>query len=127
MLALPKVTKHIPRKREGMSDTHLKMIRKLPCVVTGRRPVEAHHLLTGPGIVRGMAYKSADCWAVPITKEVHDEIHNRFGNDYTYFQQRGINAPALARELWDASGDYSEMCRIVELYMKAAMKFRWSR
>ncbi len=123
MLAIPKVMKHKPRKREGMSEEHLKMIRKLPCVVTGRRPVEAHHLLQGPGVIRGMGYKSADQWAIPIHREVHHELHN-FGNDQVFFERQGINSTALARELWDASGDYSEMCRIVELYFKVGKKHR---
>lgn len=89
MLAIPKVMKHKPRKREGMSEEHLKMIRKLPCVVTGRRPVEAHHLLQGPGVIRGMGYKSADQWAIPIHREVHHELHN-FGNDQVFFERQGL-------------------------------------
>jgi len=123
MLAIPKVMKHKPRKREGMSEKHLEMIRQLPCVVTGRRPVEAHHLLRGPNVVRGMGMKAQDRWAVPVHADVHRKLH-AFGNDYVYFQQWAINSTALAEELWDATGDYPEMCRIVELHYKNGIKWR---
>lgn len=124
MLAIPKKTYHKPRKREGMSERHLEMIRQLPCVVTGRRPVEAHHLLRGPGIVRGMSIKAEDRWAIPVHSEIHHEIH-RLGNDEAYLNKHGINGTALAQDLWDMSGDFTAMSRIVERYHRISRQHQW--
>lgn len=125
MLAIPKVMKRIPRKREGMSEAHLKMIRQLPCVVTGRRPVEAHHLLRGPGIVRGMSIKAQDRWAIPVHVEIHREIH-KLGNDEAYLDKHGINGTALAQDLWNVSGDFTAMSRIVERYHRISRQYGYT-
>lgn len=125
MLAIPKVMKRIPRKREGMSEKHLEMIRQLPCVVTGRRPVEAHHLLRGPGIVRGMSIKAQDRWAIPVHVEIHREIH-KLGNDEAYLDKHGINGTALAQDLWNVSGDFTAMSRIVERYHRISRQYGYT-
>lgn len=124
MLAISKKTYHKPRKREGMSEKHLDMIRQLPCVVTGRRPVEAHHLLRGPGIVRGMGMKAEDRWAIPVSPYVHNEIHV-VGNDQAYLERYGINGTALAQDLWNMSGDFTAMSRIVERYHQISRRHAW--
>jgi len=124
MLAIPKVMKHKPRKREGMSEKHLEMIRQLPCVVTGRRPVEAHHLLRGPSVVRGIGIKAEDKWAIPVHPEVHHEIH-ALGNDQAYLEKHGINGTSLAQDLWNMSGDFTAMSRIVERYHQISRRHGW--
>lgn len=124
MLAISKKTYHKPRKREGMSEAHLKMIRQLSCVVTGRRPVEAHHLLRGPGIVRGIGFKAEDKWAIPVHAEIHREIH-ALGNDQAYLERYGINGTALAQDLWNMSGYFTAMSRIVERYHQISRRHGW--
>ena len=124
MLAIPKKIYHKPRKREGMSERHLEMIRQLPCVVTGRRPAEPHHLLKGPGVVRGMGMKSADKWAIPTHAEIHRAAHNA-GNDFAYFEGLGITPTDLAKDLWEVTEDYEAMSRIVERYHRISRQHQW--
>ncbi len=108
MLMFPKekATKHQRRWRDarpGMSPTHLKRVRRLPCCVCRRPgPSEAHHLKqTGAG-ERGMGLKSTDRWAVPMCNADHFLIENAGSkNEVEWFHERGVDVLGLANGLWD--------------------------
>jgi hypothetical protein len=56
------------------SKKYLDVVRALPCAVTGRYGVEAHHLIGhGQG---GMGLKSSDFLAFPLSPELHRELHD---------------------------------------------------
>lgn len=123
---IPKnLPKPVKRQREGMSSAHLKLIRALPCIVTGTvGGVDAHHLLKSGE--HGMGRKSSDRWAVPLRADQHRALHD-FGNEDEWFAERGIDARALAKALWASTGDIAAMWRIVfrarqEVELRAAAR-----
>lgn len=103
-----------PRKREGMSPTHLAWVRTLPCCCCPHPHGpggEAHHLLriqgqsgTAPGHRRGMGLKSPDRWAVPLCRAHHHALHQH-GGEESWFAGQGVDARSLAGRLWLVSGD----------------------
>ena len=57
------------------SKRYLDYVRSLPCVITGKDYVHAHHLIGhGEG---GMGLKSSDLLAFPLCPELHDELHRQ--------------------------------------------------
>lgn len=60
-------------KPERIKDkNYLKFIKEQPCVVTGIIGVDPHHFLTG-----GMGTKGSDYATIPLTRELHNELHNQ--------------------------------------------------
>lgn len=107
-----------------MSESHLAMVRKLPCCVCGYtgHNIEAHHLLrTGE---HGVGRKSSDRWAVGICKHHHLKLHAN-GDEEKFLADRGIDGRALASALWQHRGDQEAMERIVFRFrQEAALKLR---
>lgn len=101
------------KERDGMSQDHLALIRKLPCCITKGKGGEAHHLKSGTG-ERGMSVRSSDKWAVPVCRNAHEEIE-RAGtkNERSHFLARGIDPHELARALWANTGDIDAMRRVL--------------
>ena len=118
----PRIPKNLPqpirRERAGMSRDHLDLVRQLPCLISGRLPAgHAHHLLrTGE---HGMGRKSSDRWAVPLAPDQHDALH-RQGDEDAFFARHGIDARAVARELWSNTGNLPAMRRIIDRARQAA-------
>lgn len=105
-------------KRDGNSEKHLELIRKLPCIITGREPAgTAHHLKTGPARKeRGMGLTATDRWALPMNWDDHLNGVERVGStrELAWFQERGIRDPyAVAKSLWDASPNFERMRQLV--------------
>jgi hypothetical protein len=115
----------VPRVRDGMSESHLAMVRKLPCCVCeGCGPVNAHHLLrTGDPTQRGTGRKAADKFAIPLGMRCHTFLHAH-GNDEVYLMGLGIDGRALASALWAARGDQEAMERIVFRFRQTAEQKR---
>lgn len=111
----PRIPRAVPtgqrEPRDGMSTSHLAMVRLLPCLACGASGCEAHHLLLADP-TRGMSRKAADRWAIPVDRACHAEIH-RLGYDEAMFTAMGIDARAVASALWAARGDQDRMERIV--------------
>lgn len=108
--------KHVHKKREGMSRTHVADMHALPCLACGAlKSVQAHHLLrTGE---HGGSLKSTDRWCVPLCFRCHDpnitgSVHHH-GNEDAWFAERGIDGRAIAAALWRVRGDPGAMLRIV--------------
>jgi len=107
------------KDRPGMSEAHLALVRKLPCVMTGQVPGgEAHHVKTGTG-ERGMGLRSTDKWAVPLSHDAHMELERAGSrNELAWFAMIGIDPVVLAQDLWAATGDLPKMTRIVIAHMR---------
>lgn len=102
--------------RDGMSPTHLDLIRKLPCCITKGHGGEAHHLKSGTG-ERGMSVRSSDKWAVPLEHNTHMEVEAAgTKNERTWFLERGIDPHELARALWSNTGNLEAMRKVLETH-----------
>lgn len=107
-------------KREGNCKKHLALIRKLPCCVTGKKaPNDPHHLKEGLAHERGLGRRSTDRWAVPLSREKHDEVE-RIGsrNEQAWFQKHGIaDSLELAAALWRNTGDLERMRKVLAAHV----------
>jgi len=99
------------RPREK-AEAHLKWIRTLPCLLTGRRDtVEAAHVRYGnPEYAKpqsGMGEKPHDRWTVPLIRALHREgPESQHGNnERAWWAHRGVDPLAVASALWGCSGD----------------------
>jgi hypothetical protein len=100
--------------REGMSDEHCRLIRKLPCSACGLIPAgEIHHLKSAGG--RGMGLRAPDKTGVPLCRIHHIQIEDAgTKREVETFQAWGIaNVHALAKALWNVTGDSGAMARVL--------------
>jgi hypothetical protein len=107
--------------RPGMSPSHLKRVRRLPCCVCGARgPSQVHHLKrTGSvnedgsitrTIERGMGLTSTDRNGIPLCWKHHGEVEVIGSNNETaWLAERGVEAIQLANTLWDNTLDFDAM------------------
>lgn len=97
-----------PKRKAEKNASYLEFIRKLPCCVTGARPVEAAHLSTANTEYghygRSKSSKASDRWALPLSPSEHRRQHS--GNEMAYWQSVGIDPHKTALVLW---GLFSEM------------------
>jgi hypothetical protein len=97
------------RKRPRVEDgTHLKWIRTLSCLVTGRKDgIEAAHVrYPDPRYGKlhtGLGEKPSDKWTVPLHRDVHREQHQ--DNEREWWTEKRIDPVAIAAALWGATGD----------------------
>lgn len=98
-------------KREGMSGSHLAMLRRCPCVICGKYPSDPHHLLRTAE--KGMGRRSSDQWALSMCRTHHDALHAH-GDEDAFFAEHGLDGRAIAKSLWSKRGDYDAMVRICE-------------
>lgn len=92
---------------------HLAFVAGLPCCIT-ETPygVVYHHLLRGTG-EKCAGRKSGDNWVIPLCGDMHHELHAD-GNETRFLKQWGIDdGPALAKVLYEATGDYERACAIL--------------
>lgn len=113
-----------PLKRDGMSEAHLALIRKLPCLGCGKAgPSDAHHLLraeddSGLRIVKSASQTQADKWAIPLCHwDCHEmaptSLHLSPMDEEEWLMVRGVDGRAVARALWAASPDEDAMHRVL--------------
>lgn len=103
-------------KRPAMKDAaYLKWIRELPCIVTGKRPVDAAHVSYADPRYgkreRGKSEKADDRWAVPLHRDEHDRQH-RMGDERAYWKSTGIDPLQVALALYGVKGD-SDMAMVI--------------
>ena len=67
------------------------------CVVCGRKPSDAHHLRFAQP--RALGRKVSDEFTVPLYRERHRELHRR-GDEPKWWKDAGVDAIAIARDLW---------------------------
>jgi len=94
------------------APAHLKWIRTLPCLITGRRTgIEAAHIRYGDHRYgkrsTGMAEKPDDRWSVPLHHSVHrtGPSAQHGVNERHWWDDRMIDPLMIAEELWRVSGD----------------------
>lgn len=103
-----------PRKTDAR---HLAFIRMLPCLVTGRGPVEAAHVRYAD-LPKGKRYtgkgeKPDDRWAVPLHPEVHREQHSM--SERAFWDKQGIDPCAVALQLFAVTGNIEEGLKVLRL------------
>jgi hypothetical protein len=93
VLALSEPKRH--RNKE-----HLQFVARQPCLVCGRIPSDPHHLRFAQP--RALGRKVSDEFVVPLCRSHHRALH-RVGNEQRWWQAAGIDALAVARQLWGQS------------------------
>lgn len=101
-------------KRERVSKTeleakHLARLAAMPCIVTGKRPVEVHHLMTAPDKRTRRDHR----WVVPLHYLMHRGpagVHG-LGSEAAFEKHHGY-APgwliAWARKEWEGTCEANE-------------------
>ena len=106
--------KGLKKRPRVKADDHLAWIRTLPCLITGKYPVEACHVryhdarFGKPAV--GMGEKPDDKWVVPMIPEAHREQHSM--NERKFWYEQGIDPVLVAAALWASTGD-DEAARII--------------
>ena len=86
-----------PEPRRLRDKEHVKFVAKLPCLVCGRRPSDAHHLRFAQH--RALGRKVSDEFTVPLCRGHHREVH-RSGDEAAWWSKAGIDPTIPARALW---------------------------
>ena len=122
MAMRPKVPPRKGKKdhRRRVSESHIRMIRQMPCILSGRE-AEAAHVSYGdleagkPGNAMGL--KASDDYAVPLCPELHrlnnGSQHHSEINERDWWAQFGINPIEIAQQLFAVGRNYEAMLAIV--------------
>ena len=106
-------------------DGHLRWLRGLPCVITGKRPVEAAHIrYSDPARGKyetGKNERPSDRWALPIHADKHREQHSM--NERLFWSRHGLDPITLALALWGYSGDDEAAEAIIADAVRTASTF----
>lgn len=102
----------IPKTRRIKDKAHVKFVATLPCCISGSEDVQAHHLLRN--VPRGMGMKAGDNFVVPLSVELHRQLHDVIGDERAFFKLYNINGRALADSLYENSKDRSACLEILE-------------
>lgn len=105
--------KPMPKAKAKKNSDYLKFLHDLPCVITGRSPVEAAHLnfpaLEYGHFGRGKGTKAPDRWALPLCAEVHRGAGGQHSTgEREWWESQGIDPHLLALTifgLWSDMGD----------------------
>ena len=99
------------KRRRKPPTKHERFVAKLPCAITGTPyGVDVHHILRSGE--HGTGKRSSERWAIPLCRNMHRELHDD-GNETRFLESYGIDGPALAKALYEATGDYERACAIL--------------
>lgn len=119
----PASGKKRPREKDGK---HLDFIRGLPCVITGKRPVEAAHIRMGdPAYAKretGMGERPSDCWVLPLHADLHREQHA--GSERLFWARHGLDPMRIALALHHNTGDDEQAAVILREAWNAVASFK---
>jgi hypothetical protein len=87
----------LPAPRRIRDRDHVRLVAKQPCLICGRRPVDAHHLRFAQS--RALGRKASDEFTVPLCRGHHREVH-RCGDEAAWWKKSGIDPTVPARVLW---------------------------
>ena len=87
----------LPELRRVRDRDHVKSVAKLPCLICGRQPADAHHLRFAQS--RALGRKVSDEFTVPLCRGHHREVH-RCGDESAWWRKLGIDPIVTARALW---------------------------
>jgi hypothetical protein len=103
----------IKRKATDMNsleEAHVEGIRKMPCVVSGKSPVVAHHLMKAPG----KRCRRDHRWVVPLIPDLHnmgDKSVHALGSEAEFEREHGL-APgfliAWAKREWERTCELAD-------------------
>ncbi len=79
---------------------HLRFVAKQSCLICGRRPSQAHHILYAQP--RAMGRKVSDEWTVPLCAIHHRELHD-LGDEAKWWKRLKLDPLQEARQLWGVS------------------------
>lgn len=77
---------------------HLGFVRAQPCVICGRTPSQAHHILYAQ--LRSLGRKVSDEWTIPLCAIHHRQLHDD-GNEQRWWEQKNVDPQIIAQGLWD--------------------------
>ena len=117
--SLTSSSKKRPRQHR---EAHLDFIRDLPCLISGRRPVDAAHIRYGDTQYgkahAGAAEKPSDQWCVPLHHDIHMQQHAN-GNEASWWESQGIDPLEVAGRLWLVSGDIEAGELVIAAYRRS--------
>jgi hypothetical protein len=87
----------LPAPRRIRDREHVKSVAKLPCLVCGRIPADAHHLRFAQSPALGR--KVSDEFTVPLCRGHHREVHH-CSDEAGWWNKAGIDPTVTARTLW---------------------------
>lgn len=100
------------RREDG---AHLAFIRTLPCLITGKQPVDACHIrFASPQWgkpLTGIQTKPDDRWTLPLCREEHERQHR--GSEIAFWNALGIDPLVVAARLYEVSGDTEAAHRVL--------------
>jgi len=110
-----------PRER---NKAHLEFVSRLPCVITGRGPVQVCHIrfpsLHHGKRQTGKGEKPDDRWVLPMIPEMHAKQHSM--NEEAFWASYGIDPLATAQLLYAASGNFNEGVKVIRLARRTGAK-----
>jgi hypothetical protein len=97
LATIDKSTLAFPEPRRVRDKAHISFVRKQPCLVCGREPVDAHHLRFAQHCALGR--KVSDEFTVPLCRVHHREVHRHRG-EAEWWRKSGVNPLEIASALW---------------------------
>lgn len=97
-LARKSAEKVAARKAKHQPE-YIAALHALPCLCTGRSPVEVHHILEGRRSTGGLR---DDRMAIPLCAEIHREAHASGQPEELIRKMSGLDPVLCAARLWQA-------------------------
>lgn len=100
------------------SGSHLAFVRALPCIISGRRPVDAAHVRLASRLhgkpLTGIGVKPDDRWTLPLHHELHMAQHAFPDGELAFWRHHGVRDPlVVCMRLWEVSGDVDAGERVI--------------
>ena len=89
--------------RRARDKAHLEFVAAKNCLVCGRFPSQAHHVLCAQS--RALGRKVSDEWVVPLCAIHHRALH-AFGDEERWWQQQDLDPITEAQGLWQMSDQF---------------------
>lgn len=94
------------RRPRLIDNRHVRFVKRLSCVICGKRPVDPAHLRACNPLVgkreTGVSEKPSDHWLSPLCREHHEAQHAM--GEFSFWSSYGIDNPfQLALALFAAS------------------------
>jgi hypothetical protein len=97
-LRLDKSVLPLNEPRRYRNHAHLEFVASQPCLLSERRPSDAHHLPFAQPSALGR--RVSDEFTVPLCRSHHRALHRR-GNEPEWWKENGIDPVGIAQRLWE--------------------------
>lgn len=115
------------RRQRAKDKRHLKVIARLPSVISGQTPCDACHIRYVDKRFdkrpTGLGEKPDDRWVLPLTRNQHITQHR--GNERDFWKSKNIDATAFAKGLYDV-WDLVDNAYDAEMVMKRVIAMKLS-